>query len=147
MRRLNINCHFRLLPLRMLGLVFQERRKSPDMLQQHTARSGHSLLSQRSLLSPDQLLVCSPRLERTDQGRASAAEEGTVAASEDRRAPRPEIRCLSTDWPPCRGICLPKWQLRTNLVFTRVIPLVLILVFFFPFNTQKSSPGTALVAQ
>ena len=36
-----------------------------------------------SLLTPDQLLAPSPHLERTDQGRAPAAEEDVVAASED----------------------------------------------------------------
>ena len=133
----------------MLGLVFQERRKSPDMLQQHTACSRHSLLSQLCHSFSPQTSSWSAVLAWREQTRVGRQQQRKVQWQHQKTegAPRPQIWCLSTDWPPCRGICLPKWQLRTNLMFTHVIPLVLILVFFFPFNTQKSSPGTSLVAQ
>lgn len=72
----------------MLGLVFQVQRKSPDTLQRaHSTFSPQPPLTalSHSLLTLDQLLVPSPHVGRTDQGRASAAEEDVVAASEDSR--------------------------------------------------------------
>lgn len=79
----------------MLGLVYARTGFSSAKEEPRHVTTAHStflpqppLTALSLLLSPDQLLVPSPRLERTDQGRASAAEEDIVAASEDRRGPK-----------------------------------------------------------